>query len=362
MSRDGQAPVPRRGKAKVDTARAAVRLADVAARAGVGASIVSRVLNDDPTVSIRAETRERILRAARELDYRPHFLGRALRSARSTTLAMIVPNLTSAVNAAILRGAERAAAAAGYALVVCDADDFLEGGEASKRLLLGGRVDGLLIASGESTDPSGRLFRELQDARTPLVAVNRRIRGVRPYVCLDDARGMEVAVAHLAQLGHRRIAHIAGPKDTDTAQRRLRGFRSSMRAAGLPVRAAAVVRASVDERDGYEAMLRLLAGEPRPTAVAVWSLSAAVGALAAARQGNVRVPEQVSVVAFHDAPIAEYLEPSLTTVRMPLYELSATAVRVLLRLIEGAPAASAVVDAPAPALVARRSTASPVSP
>jgi LacI family transcriptional regulator len=84
-----------------------VRLADVAARAGVGTSIVSRVLNEDPTVSIRPETRERILRAARELDYRPNFLGRALRSARSTTLAMLVPNLTFPVNAAILRGAER---------------------------------------------------------------------------------------------------------------------------------------------------------------------------------------------------------------------------------------------------------------
>lgn len=349
-------------KAKGSAPRTAVRLADVAARAGVGASIVSRVLNEDPTVSIRDETRERILRAARELDYRPHFLGRALRSARSTTLALIVPNLTFPVNAAILRGAERAAAAAGYALVVCDADDFLEGGDASKRLLLGGRVDGLLIASGESTDPSGRLFRELRDARTPLVVVNRRIRGLRPYVCLDDAHGMEVAVEHLVRLGHRRIAHITGPADADTAQRRLRGFRRGMRAAGLSVPAKTIAGASVEERDGYEAMLGLLAIEPRPTAVAVWSLSAAVGALAAARQSGARVPEELSIVAFHDAPIAEYLEPPLTTVRMPLYELSETAVRVLLDLIEGVPVRSVVIESPGPELVVRRSAAVPVGP
>ena len=345
-----------RGRARV---RGAVRLADVAARAGVGTSIVSRVLNDDPTVSIRPETRERILRAARELDYRPHFLARALRSARSTTLAMVVPNLTFPVNAAILRGAERAAAAAGYALVISDTEDFRVGGEAWNRLLLEGRVDGLLIASGEATDPSGKLFRDLEAAGTPFVLVNRRIAGIKPYVCLDDARGMELAVEHLVSLGHRRIAHIAGPADADTARRRLQGFRRAMRTAGMAVPAETVVRASVDERDGFDAMRRLLELERRPTAVAVWSLSAAVGALAAAHRHGVDVPGDVSVVAFHDAPMAEYLRPALTTVRMPLYELSATAVELLVKLVEGGRVTSAVVDSPAPVVVPRASTAAP---
>lgn len=333
-----------------------VRLADVAARARVGASIASRVLNDDPTVSVRAETRARILKAAKDMDYRPHFMGRALRSARSTTLAMIIPNLTAPVNAAILRGAERAAAAAGYALLVSDADDFASGGEAAKRLLLGGRVDGLLLASGLRPR---EVFRELHDTRTPLVVLNRRIRGIEPFVCLDDARGVEVGVRHLVELGHTKIAHIAGPTDADTARRRLQGFRRAMKEAGLPAAAAPLARSSVDERDGYEAMLNLLRSKSRPTAVVVWSLSAAVGALAAARRSGVQIPAELSVVAFHDAEIAAYLEPALTTVRMPLFELSGMGVKVLLELIEGRRARSVVVETPPPLLVERSSTAPP---
>lgn len=287
------------------------------------------------------------------MGYRPHFMGRGLRSARSTTLAMIIPNLTASVNAAILRGAERAAAAAGYALLVCDADDFAHGGEAAKRLLLGGRVDGLLLASG--LHPR-RVFRELQDARTPIVVLNRRIRGLEPFVCLDDARGMEVAVRHLVELGHTKIAHMAGPPGADTARRRLAGFRHAMRQAGLPAAAASLARASVSERDGYETMLRLLKTKPRPTAVVVWSLSAAVGALAAARRIGARVPADVSVVAFHDAEVAEYLEPALTTVRMPLFELSEMGVKIMLELIEGKQVRSVVVESPPPLLVERHST------
>jgi LacI family transcriptional regulator len=167
---------------------------------------------------------------------------------------------------------------------------------------------------------------------------------------------MEVAVRHLVELGHTKIAHMAGPPGADTARRRLAGFRHAMRQAGLPAAAASLARASVSERDGYETMLRLLKTKPRPTAVVVWSLSAAVGALAAARRIGARVPADVSVVAFHDAEVAEYLEPALTTVRMPLFELSEMGVKIMLELIEGKQVRSVVVESPPPLLVERHST------
>jgi LacI family transcriptional regulator len=132
-----------------------------------------------------------------------------------------------------------------------------------------------------------------------------------------------------------------------------------MKEAGLPAAAAPLARSSVDERDGYEAMLNLLRSKSRPTAVVVWSLSAAVGALAAARRSGVQIPAELSVVAFHDAEIAAYLEPALTTVRMPLFELSGMGVKVLLELIEGRRARSVVVETPPPLLVERSSTAPP---
>jgi LacI family transcriptional regulator len=318
---------------KRDGAKAgAVRLADVARAAGVGTSIVSRVLNSDPTVSTRPETRERILRAARELNYRPNAFARGLKLARTMTIGMVIPNLAYPVNAEIIRGAQRAAAAAGYVILLADADEFVQTGEAYQRLLLEQRVDGLLIASALIDE---LFLTELASQGLPLVLVNRRVPHVGPCVSVDDGRGMALAVEHLASLGHRRIAHIAGPSDADTARRRLAGFRAGMRAAGLRSRADHVAEAPYEEEGGKHAMACLLELKPRPTAVVVWSLAAAIGALAAANERGIAIPDELSVVGFHDAPIAAYLQPPLTTVWMPLGEMAERSVGVLLDLIQG---------------------------
>jgi len=333
-----------------------VRLADVAEAAGVGTSIVSRVLNGDPTVSVRPETRERIVRAARELNYRPNAFARGLKLARTMTIGMVIPNLAHPVNAEIIRGAERAAAEAGYVILLADADEFLQSGEAYQRLLLEQRVDGLLIASASIEEP---FLAELASQGLPFVLVNRRVRGVGPCVSIDDAGGTELAVAHLVSLGHRRIAHIAGPQDADTARRRLAGFRAGMRAAGLRIPRTYVSEAPFDEESGKQAMTKLLDLDPPPTAVVVWSLAAAVGALAGASERGVRVPDELSLVSFHDAPIAGYLTPPLATIRMPLREMAERSVQVLLELIGGARHAHNVVVPTAPVLVERESTAPP---
>ena len=331
----------------------ATRLADVARAAGVGTSIASRVLNGDPTVSIRPETRKRIVAAARELDYRPNAFARGLKLARTMTLGMVIPNLPYPVNADIIRGAERQAAAAGYVMLLADAEEFLQTGEAYRRLLLERRVDGLLIASASTSES---FLEDLASRRLPFVLVNRRVPHVGPCVSVDDAAGMRLAVEHLLGLGHQRVGHIAGPQDADTARRRLAGFRAGLGGAGVALRPELIVEAPFDEEGGYRAMERLLALDAPPTAVAVWSLATAVGALAAAKRAGVRVPGDLSLVAFHDAPIAAYLDPPLTTVRMPLREMAERSVDCLLRLVAGQEAASIVVRTP-PELVERGSTA-----
>jgi LacI family transcriptional regulator len=336
----------------VTPAPAGARLADVARAAGVGTSTVSRVLNGDPSVSIRPETRERIVAAATRLNYRPNAFARGLKLARTMTLGMVIPNLAYPVNAEIIRGAERRAAAEGYVMVLADAEEFLQSGDAYRRLLLERRVDGLLIASATSSES---FLAQLARQNLPFVLVNRRVPRVAPWIVVDDAGGMRLAVEHLVELGHRRIAHVAGPHDVDTARRRAVGFRSGLRAAGLPVSARLIVETSLDEEGGYRATRELL-GLPRaPTALTVWSLAAAVGALAAAKQLGVSVPGELSIVAFHDAPLASYLDPPLTTVRMPLAELAERSVEQLLQLIAGRPVGSLVIDTP-PVLVERSST------
>jgi DNA-binding LacI/PurR family transcriptional regulator len=167
-------------------------------------------------------------------------------------------------------------------------------------------------------------------------------------------------VERLLTLGHTRIACLAGPADVDTATRRLAGFKQAMRAADLPVRRGYIQRAPFDEAGGHDAMLRLLGLPEPPTAVAVSSLVAATGALAACHAAGTHVPDDVSVIAFHDATVAQYLTPSLSTIWMPLFELGDAASRQLVDLINGrsVPQLRRLQD-PEPRVIERASTAAP---
>jgi LacI family transcriptional regulator len=334
---------------------ATARLRDVAEAAGVNPSIASRVLNGDPTVSIRPETRTRINAAAERLGYRPNAFARALKLRRTMTLGLVLPNIVSHVNGEIIRAAERRAAASGYMILVADGDEFARTGALYRRLLLESRVDGLIMASVRTGD---EVLAALDERSLPYVLLNRRPDGSGVSVSADDEAGMALGVEHLASAGHRRIAHIAGPQDADTGRRRLAGYRRAVRALGLEQHRSLVVRAPFTERGGFEAMQRLLETAPRPTAVTASSLTAAVGALSAARRAGVDVPADLSIVAFHDAALAEYLIPALTTVRMPLREMAELAVDVLHRRIEGE-AAESIVVATRPELVERESVAPP---
>ena len=158
--------------------------------------------------SVRPETRERILAAARDLNYRPNALARGLKTAKTMTIGMVIPHLAYPVNAELIRGSERAAAAAGYVMLLADADEFMQSGEAYRRLLLEQRTDGLLIASASTTEP---FLEELSSHGLPFVLVNRRSPRAGPSVTVDDVLGMRTAVGHLVELGHQRIALSNGP-------------------------------------------------------------------------------------------------------------------------------------------------------
>jgi LacI family transcriptional regulator len=328
----------------VSTAGRTVRLRDVAAAAGVDASVVSRVLSGDARLSIRPETRQRVLDAVAFLDYRPNTAARTLKTARTMAIGMIVPDLANATYAAIVQGAEEAAGSAGYVVLVAP-------GSASERLAdLHGRIDGLLAGMATSETAHRRLFEGV-----PAVLVNRRESWGVPSVTVDDEAGAALATDYLLSLGHRRIAHLAGPQNADTARRRLRGYLSALQAAGIEPRPDWVAEATFDEAGGHAAATRLLGTNPRPTALFAANVRAATGALASVRRLGLRVPEDVSLVGFHDAPFAAYLDPPLTTVRMPLGEMGRQAVHSLLAVL-GGESQEDVVVASAPELVVRASS------
>lgn len=328
-----------------------VRLIDVARHAAVDISVVSRVINLDPRLNIRVETRERVLDAVQELGYVPNAAARSLRTARAGALGLFLPDYANPVYAEIITGANAAATARGYALLTGTAEvtpqTFLD-------LLGQGRVDGLLLA-GDGLDPS---VRDALDAHgVPYLLLNRRIPGLRRYVVLDDDKAARLAVRHLIDLGHARIAHLAGPSAAYTARRRRAGFAAALGESRLPLDPDLVVSADYTPHGGAAAMSALLELDDPPTAVVVANMAAAIGALSAARGLGVAVPDDVSVVAIHDSALSGYLAPPLTSVRMPLEALGRRAVELLVSLPFEAPIEE-IVSGPIE-LAVRESTAAP---
>jgi LacI family transcriptional regulator len=326
---------------------------DVAKRAGVDRSVVSRVLSGDTRLNIRDQTRERVLAAVKELDYTPNPVARSLRMNRAEAMGLLIPDFGNPIYAAIITGAEVAAARAGRVLLT----GSFAGGPALGEYIdrLGhGRVDGLLIAGAPT---AGDLIADLEKSDIPWLLVNRRAPNSRRHVLLDDEGAAAVAVGHLVELGHQRIAHLAGPKEADTAQRREHGYRKALEKAGLGVESGLIARGDYTAEGGGRAMERLIAGKHPPTAVFVANVAAAIGALAALRAAGVHVPGELSIVAVHDLWLAAYLEPPLTTVRMPLEQLGSRAIEVL-----ASEPADAVVEEVLTAplkLIARESTGPP---
>jgi LacI family transcriptional regulator len=314
---------PATGRGRVTSGK--VTLNDVATLAGVDRSVVSRVINEDPNLNIRPQTRQRVLDTIEKLDYRPNAAARSLRTARAYMLGLFIPDFANPVYAEIIKGAESAAGRLGYGLMTASSNGVRVGRGHYEDLLAQGRVDGLLFAG----DESGHELELLRAMRLPWILVNRRIPGSQRYVILDDERGSELAVAHLLALGHRKIAHLAGPETADTARRRRAGYVSAMKAAGLDPDPRLIVHADYTPAGGGAAMHTLLTVPDRPTAVLVANVASAVGALHAAHAHGLSVPADISVIAIHDMPLASHLVPALTTVRMPLSDLGARAIELL---------------------------------
>jgi len=319
--------------------RRAATLRDVAQMVGVHLSTVSRALDPRTRHLITPELAERIRSAAQELSYRPNAQAYSLRTRRSHSIGVLVPDITNPIFPPMVRGLEDVLAPRHYVTLVVNTDD--DGGKTQDALnMLRGRgVDALVVACALRDDP---MLAGLLAAHVPVIAVNRvaELTGLGGVVH-DDAQGMAALVAHLVGLGHRRIAHIAGPGALSTGASRLATFHAALAVHGLAADPACIAQSQrFSEAEGERCAEVLLQAKPRPTAIVGGNDLLALGALRALRRHGLSCPHDISITGYNDMPFVDRLDPPLTTVRIATYEAGRIAAGLALRQIEG--------EAPAP--------------
>jgi LacI family transcriptional regulator len=329
-------------------------LRDVAAAARVHPATASRALNPETRILVSEDTARRVSEAAARLGYRPNPVARSLRTRRSHTIGVLIPDLNNPLFPPIVRGLEDKLAAAGYVALLGNTDADAGRERTLFEQMRARHVDGFALATATLHD---RLLAEAAAADVPVVLMNRLAPDYGfPSVSVDNEQGARMAVSHLARLGHTRIAHIAGPQEASTGVSRLRGFRDGMAAHELAVDESLIAYAAkYTVEEGTRCCRELLARHPGATAVAAANDMLAVGCYAALDERSLSCPDDISVIGFNDMPFIDRLRPPLTTVRFPHYQLGTEAAQLLLERINGADGPVKILYL-APELIVRGST------
>ncbi len=310
-----------------------VTIRDVAKRASVGVGTVSRVLNDSPNV--RAETRERVLSAIADMDFKPSKAARQLSLGKTHAIGVIAPYFTTPSCVERLRGVESALSATNYDFSLFNIETMRRRKEIFTDVPRKERIDGLIIIT---LVPPDSLIERLARRGIPTILLDQSNPQLSS-VSTDDVRGAKMAVEHLIQLGHRKIGYIsdtiddgkANPLQFTTPRERYLGYREALDSADIPFQPAYHKQGPHAKRYAYELALELLQQDDPPTAIFAMSDTQAIGALQAAQKLGIQVPEQLSIIGYDDIEVAQYL--NLTTIRQPLFESGVAAVELLMAQI-----------------------------
>jgi LacI family transcriptional regulator, galactose operon repressor len=329
-------------------------LRDVAARVGIHPATASRALNESTRHLVSEDTARRVVEAAREMGYAPNSIARSLKTNRSLTVGVVLPDLTNPLFPPMVRGIEDALLPAGFTALIANTDNDEEHARHVVHALRLRQVDGWISAIATLDADLTEL------AGTPLVLLNRQDDHGTPAVVGDDRGGIAQAIDHLVGLGHRRIAHIAGPQELSTGSARHHAYLDLMAERGLE-RGGDLTRFgdAFTEQAGAAALRSLLDGPSRFTAVLAGNDLMALGCYEVLAERGLRCPEDVSVVGFNDMPFADRFSPPLTTVRIPHHAMGLRAAEELLARIGGGLDGHSLTVLPAELMV-RRSTAPPV--
>ncbi len=313
-----------------------VSIKDIAKVMNISYSTVSRALNNSPRVKL--ETRELIQRKAVEMGYLPSAIARSLVTRRTNTIGVVVTKITDLFFAEVIQGIEETAVNRGYSVILTNSDGKPDYELAAIQTLRERRVDGIiLVAACASTEAKQRLFAS-PEIETPIVIINNvHQQHVGYSIETDNLGGGRAATQHLLDLGHRRIAYIAGPSNEWDSVERQQGYEQALQGAGIPLDPMLIGRGTNFAQGGLTAMRQLLALPDPPTAVFCYNDVTALGAMRAAYAVGRRIPQDLSVVGFDDIALAPYFEPPLTTVAQAKREMGEKAVQMVLDLLAGAP-------------------------
>jgi LacI family transcriptional regulator len=333
--------------------RTRATLREVADVAKLHPSTVSRILRGDDSRGSPA-TRARVFEAVKQLEYRPDFAARSLRTRRSFTLGLVIPDVRDTTHARIYMGAEAAARRRGYHVLISPVGSDRLHRKEDLEYLMERSVDGVLVATARIHDP---LLEQFEKEGMSFVLVSRRMEGPAPHAVADNELGMRLATRHLIELGHRRIGFIKGISGVSTTEERLRGYLSALADANLPPDEELIVGGRFDAVAAAAATQELLDGQRLPTAIAVSDDMMAVAACRVLKEAGLKVPNDVSVIGFNDLPIAALVDPPLSTVSIQLERIGELATDMLIDRLDGQePVGNAILE---PELVVRGSTASP---
>ena len=304
---------------------------DVANLAGVHPSTVSRVINDNSRIS--EKTKNKVLLIIKKLGYTPNAIARGLKTKRTQTLGMLIPDITNPFFAELARGVEDAANKNNFNVILCNTDDKLKKERTYLEILRGKRVDGLILGTAHIRDKS---ILELEKKKFPYILVSRNIEGLdKNCVIVDDVAGGIMVTEYLTKLGHRRIAHITGPLKTRSALNRLKGYKLALKKYEIEYRDELVGEGDFRIKGGYQVMKRFLKLAEPPTAIFAANDLLALGAIQVILKKKYHIPEDFCIIGFDDIRLASFVYPPLTTVRQPMLEMGALAVKMLLKIIEG---------------------------
>ncbi len=305
-----------------------VSLKSIAKQLNLSISTVSRALHNHPDIS--KETKNRVLNLASELDYHINSIAQGLKKKRTNTIGVIVPEIKHDFFAEVISGIEEITYNAGFAIVVCESDEDVNREILNTRALASNRVAGLLVSVSQSTTDCNH-FKLLQKKGIPIVFFDRVIDNIEvSKVLVDDYKGAFQIVEYLIQSGYRRIAHIAGPDNISISRERLQGYKEALQQYDYPIDETLIKFGGLNEQDGAKAIRSLLNLEILPDAVFAVNDPTAFGAYEVIKKQELRIPEDIAIVGFSNSRLSAYIQPKLTTVDQPGYEVGITAAKLLL--------------------------------